>query len=259
MENSFQDKIREKLSKNPKFYLILTLSIFILGVAVIAFFAIHNQLHDKKITITNINQYVGKMPESKKQEIFGTVFRAAESNSNLDEATLSTATATIREKTFSETYNQYNYIYSGEFIVDIESLKQSYHVYYDWSMDKTSEQLIASSYGSSANCPNKNEAIYDFYKCKNPYTDEKYRDYDYLTMLLPYSSTLEDGTPYSVSSVDYYYGNSEPFVRVSVDSCGDNQKVEQGVAAFKKYLKNYDLDPSKYTILSQNNCDGGDL
>ncbi|MBP5511984.1 hypothetical protein J6X90_01180 [Candidatus Saccharibacteria bacterium] len=258
-ENTLSKKIQSKINQNPKLIFILSFSIFIIGAAIIIFFAILNQLHDRKISVTNIDSYVKDMPESKKQEIYQTIYQAAETNSDLGETTLSTATATIREKTFSESYDSYNYIHSGEFIVDIESIKQTYHIYYDWSPNKDSEQLIASSYGVTANCPSKTEAIYDFYKCKNPYTDENYRAYDYLTMLLPYSSNLSDGTPFSASPVDYYYGSNEPFVRISVDACGDNKKVDNGVKAFKDYLKNYDLNPDDYNIISQNNCDGGDL
>ena len=259
MENTFSEKLHEKFSKNPKLFLAIGLSTLAIGVLVIGFFAVHNTLHDKKISITNIDQYVKKMPESKKQEIYGTIFRAAETNSNYNEVTLSTATATIRDKTFSETYDSYNKVYSGNFIVDIESIKQTYHIYYDWTPNKDTEQVVISSYGTTANCPTKNEMIYDFYKCKNPYVDEKNSAYEYLTMLLPYSSELSDGTAYSISSIEYYYGSGEPFVRVSVDACGNNKKLEEGVKAFKDYLKSYDLNPEDYKIISKNSCDGGAL
>ena len=259
MENTLLDKLHAKINQNPKHYLILTLSIFIIGIAIIIFIVFYNQTHDHKISVTNINDYIKNMPDSKKQEIYETIYFAAKTNSDKDERTLSIATATIREKTFSETYNQYDKIYSGDFIVDIESIKQTYHIYYDWSPDKESEQLIAASYGVSANCPTKTEAVYDFYKCKNPYTDEKYRAYDYATMILPYSANLSDGTPYSASSVDYYYDSEEPFISVSVDACGNNQKLQEGINAFKNYLKSYDLNPDDYTIIPRNNCDGGDL
>ena len=258
-ENQLLNKLRAKLSGNPKFYILLTLGIFILGVAIIFFITFYFQTHDMKISVVNINDYAKNMPESKKEEIAETIYRAAETNSDFDVVTLSTATATIRDKTFSETYNQYNYVYSGEFVVDIESIKQTYHIYYDWSNDKDSAQLIAASYGSSANCPTRDEMIYDFYICQNPYSDEKYSIYDHLSMLLPYSSTTKSGVDYSVSAVDYYYGSAEPFVRVIVNTCDKESRLEEGVSAFKDYLSSYGLDPKAYNILSQTSCDGGDL
>lgn len=257
MENNLLENIIEKIRKKPKTYLLVFISIIIIITAIIVFFIIHNQLHDQKISIENIDKYVKNMPDSKKQEIYGTIYMAAQTNSDLDEVTLSTATAVIREKTFSETYNKYDKVYSGDFVVDIDSIKQTYHIYYDWSPNKTSEQLIAGSYGTSANCPTKNEMIYDFYKCKNPYTDEIYRAYDYLTMLLPYTGTLKDNTSYTASPVEYYYGSEEPFIRVSIDACGNNKKITEGVEAFKNYLKSYNLNPEDYNIISKNTCDGG--
>ena len=259
MENTFLDKMREKFNKNPKFFLAIGLSILAVGVLIIGFFVVHNQLHDRKITVTNIDKYVGKMPNSKKEEIYETIFQAAETNSNYDEVTLSAATATIRDKTFSESYDSYNKVYSGDFVVDIESIKQTYHIYYDWTPNKDKEQTVLSSYGTTANCPTKTEMIYDFYKCKNPYVGEETSAYEYRRMLLPYAGELSDGTAFSASSVEYYYGSGEPFVRVSVDACGNSAKLEEGVKAFKNYLKSYDLNPEDYKIISKNSCDGGAL
>lgn len=258
-QNSILEKFQEKFNKNPKFYLILASVIFIIGVSVIIFFAIYNTTHDEKITITNIDDYVGTMPNDKKQDIFSTLYRAAEINSDKDVATLSTATATIREKTFSETYDSYTLTYSGEFVVDIESIKQTYHIYYDWSKDRDTDKLLSSSYSASANCPNKSEMIYDFFLCKNPYSDPNTAKYDTLSEILPYSTETKNGTSVSVSTVDYYYGSEEPFIRVSVDACGEDKLVEEGKQLFKSYLLTYNLNIDDYNVLTQNLCDGGDL
>lgn len=252
------DKVRESIQKHPKLYIFTTIFLFIFITCLIIFIAFYNNSHDYKITITNLDEYTKNMPSSTKNNIYEAVYRAVETNSDKDVASISLMNATLRENTFKETYNKNTSVYSGEFIVDIEEVKQSYRIYYDWTSNNKSSTLI-SSYGASATCLKMSDMIYPFFKCTNAYDDINLANYNYLYMILPYNTTTEDGVAISISEVDYYYGSNEPFIRISVDACGDEKILNEGVNLIRNYLSSYNLNLDDYKYLTKNLCDGGDL
>ena len=252
MENKIITKIQSKFNQNPKLFLILSISFFLITIIIIITIAIYSNLHDQRITITNLDSVAKNLPAYKKKELEELVYKAARTNSNYDKIKLSTTTATIRDHSFSETYDRYEKFFSGNFLVDIEDIKQSYHIYYHWSKD---QDFLKNNpwYISSAECVTKSEAIYDYFKCKNPYGDSESEKYSSISMLLPYDTT-ENNLNIHFSKLEHYYDNGGFFVRITVDSCGDDSSLQYDTIAFKKYLEKYNLNPDDYKTILNKSC-----
>ena len=250
------DKIRVIFNKRPKLFISLFTIIIVAFISIIIFIAFYSASHDHKITVINLGDYAKNMPSATKDDIYETIYRTAELNSSESETSLSFMTATLRDGSFKETFNKTDSVYSGEFIVDIEAIKQSYRIYYDWT---TNKNTLLSSYGASANCLKMSNMIYPFFNCSNAYDDASLAKYNQLYMILPYNTTLSDGTAVSVSEVNYYYGSNEPYIRISVDACGNKKALDEGVSLIRDYLSSYNFNLDDYKYLTSNLCDGGDL
>ena len=250
------DKLRQNI-QNP-FLLFGILGIITVIIVIIAI-AVHrwNDSHDDKITVTNLSNYTTNIPERTREEIYNAAFRAAQSNSTgqTNEA-LSTADAQIRDGSAVSNFDPTTGLYSGNFIVDIPSLEQSYRIYYEWT-DKT--DLALGDYTTSVNCLHPDEYIYDFYPCiaPNENTDTAYLSY--LDNMLPYSGYVNndsnsDAAIY-ISSIERTTGGT-PFVRVNVNSCGDAKIMEDAIKTVKNYIEDHQLNPEDYTYKLNDLCDG---
>jgi hypothetical protein len=80
----------------------------------------------------------------------------------------------VRNGSASKEHNAVEGIETGSFIVDIESLKQSYGVQFTWVVEETSN--YDNGYPVIVRCLSQEEQIYDFDNCVNMFEDdsEKY-------------------------------------------------------------------------------------
>lgn len=248
-------KLQTKFNQKPKFYLtIFSVFLFLITTLIITI-AIYSNLHDERITITNLDSLAKNLSSDKKAELEKLLYFTTKANSDYDVMKLSTTTATIRDHSFKEVYDKYTKIYSGDFLVDIESIQQSYHIYYRWSKDKQITKEEITPYSSYANCVTKAEAIYGYFKCTNPYMDidDINTKYSQLSMLLPYD-TIENNIKIHFSEPEQYYDNGGSFIRITVDACNNNSLLKYGTLAFEKYLKQYNLKASDYKTILNTTC-----
>ena len=256
---TFPDKLRESI-KNP----ILLFSIFtglIILIVIVAVLINHwNDSHDNQITITNLNDYVNNIPSDTRAEIYNAVFRAAQSNSaGKTSETLSIADAQIREGSAINSFNPSTSLYSGNFIVDIPSLKQSYRIYYEWIPKNVNSNLILGDYTTSVDCLHPDEYIYDFYPCIAPNQNVGDAYLHYLDNILPYNSYVNNdensNAAIYIRGVEYSTGGT-PFLRVNVNSCGNQKIMDNATTTVKKYIADHQLNPEDYTYKLNDLCDG---
>ena len=255
----FRDKL-QSIIRNP--FLLFGFFIAIIIVVVIVSLAVSHwqNSHDNQITINNLNNYVTDVPDTTRAEIYNAAFRAAQSNSaGQTDETLSSADAAIREGSAVSSFNPTTGLYSGNFIVDIPSLKQSYRIYYEWLSDRATSPIRLGDYTTSVTCLHPDEYIYDFYPCIAPNEDVSTTTLSYLNNILPYNGYVNNDTNSDAAIHANHVENTtggDPFVRVNVNSCGDQSILESGLETFKQYIKDHQLNPDDYTYKLNDLCDG---
>ena len=255
----FRDKLRHILH-NP--FLLFGIFIALIAIVVVISLAINHwqNSHDNQITINNLGDYATNVPDSTRAEIYNAAFRAARSNSTgQTEETLSAADATIREGSATSSFNSTTGLHSGNFIVDIPSLKQSYRIYYEWLSDRASSSIRLGDYTTSVTCLHPDEYIYDFYPCIAPNEDISTATISYLNNILPYdgyvNNDVDSGAAIHADHIEYTTGGT-PFVRVGINSCGNPSSLAAGLETFKQYIKDHQLNPDDYTFVTRDLCDG---
>ena len=104
--------------------------------------------------------------------------------------------AIVRNDSFTQEYNKDSKIYSVEFIVDIESVKQSYLVNYQWSDDSISNiESDIDQYGNLVSCLPVDQLIYDDFNCQDLGSDMRddispYIDIDWSSYSDQYGNSL---------------------------------------------------------------------
>lgn len=156
--------------------------------------------------------------------------------------------AVVREGTSIYEFRQATRIHTINFIVDIESIGQSYNVYFDWSTE--ADNQFVSPYGVVVTCLPPEQLIFGEFEC----TDFMYKEtggQDPAMLYLPYSqdnwrvfaSLNDNGTLRSI------------VVFVRLDNFDYNQGVQESLFAHENAALDYlrqRIDITKYKIEFQN-------
>lgn len=137
--------------------------------------------------------------------------------------------ATLRDGSAQQEYSEEFSIYRGSFVVDIESLKQSYLMTYTYSRDPDSAAL--GGYPVLASCLPVDQLKYGDFSCKDIETEES-GDLNPITTILPYS-TLS----YSIRAV-----HDDDTIRLVVTLFISGADRRSGEAAAVTAYKNEVLD-----------------
>ena len=252
---TLQEKLRSYIT-NPLLLFIVFIAIVIIVVVISLIVNRIIDSHDQKITVTNLGSYAGDLPTDIREDIYANVFLAAQSNSpDLSDESLSSASATIRDNTFTSAYASSEQIYSGSFIVDIPNLEQSYKVYYGWTKDSEKANQYFYNGNVVISCLTPDQYVYQFSPCISPGEDKNSAPLAYLENILPFTGSTDSGVAISVGQISYTTGG-DPFLRVNINSCGNPSSLEAGLETFKQYIKDHQLNPDDYTFVTRDLCDG---
>lgn len=151
--------------------------------------------------------------------------------------------AQIRSGTFNQTYSKEHNVYTVTFIVDIESLQQSYQASYQWAKDKKSKYSL-DEWGSNVRCLPQSKLIYEDFKCKDMFTEMGGEEESIIKHL-----------PHSTLSYRITLGPSMPYVLNIVISTNAADERGDAKAAIEKYknqanewIRSVGFDPQDYTI-----------
>ncbi|MGH7218309.1 MAG: hypothetical protein ACREGE_02615 [Candidatus Microsaccharimonas sp.] len=164
--------------------------------------------------------------------------------------------ATIRDDSDIQEYDTATTIYSGSFIVDMASIKQSYNVQYSYSSDE------AANIGGNpivVSCLPKEKLIYGEFTCTDLVSEQATAS-DVLLQYLPYENFTFEITP------DATQGDALVLVVsldiAEVDLKGNAASNAEIVAMYKKevtdWISSKGVDPTKYEI-QYNYDDAGNL
>jgi hypothetical protein len=224
--------------------------------------ALVNQLLTKNeygdaIKIQNLDQKVKNVSDEFKDGVEATLYNVVKKNvepsvnlSKLDDAF-------IRDGSDSQDYEEGDTIYSGKFIVDMESIKQSYLIQYTYiqkggSIEGLTDRVVIT-------CVEEKDLKFGAFKCEDPVTQQAGKN-DSIIQHLPYSNFS-----FNIAA-DATKGDDNLIIKVALripesDLKGDLASKQAVVAMYKnevtKWLTSKNITPSDYTF-EYNYNDNGD-
>lgn len=203
------------------------------------------------LDISNLDEYTAGKPtnDDRVNLIKHNLYDAVQFNSKDKIANNSIKDIVIREGSFSQDYDDSIKVYTVNFIVDIESKKQSYKVSYQWTDIPEAKEYV-DEYGTQVTCLPVDELKYGDFKCVDERIEEMgVENYDPIQPLLPYHK------PGKYKITDYDKDIEEKTITLEVEAYTPAQMYRLDQATLDSYtkdiqewLKSRKLDPTKYDI-----------
>jgi len=174
-----------QLGKKQKI-IIISIGVILIAVFVLSFFISRPvNKYGNGINVINYDKYISNLPADRKDSINTALYNITKDNSN--NSSVNVKDATIRGDSVTYNYNKDSNINSGSFIVDMQSIKQSYLITYEWSSDISNADL--SGYSSSASCLPLDKLIYGNFNCQDSFSSsDNTKNRDPILNYLPYST-----------------------------------------------------------------------
>jgi len=197
----------------------------------------------EELTVSNLHQFTLGKPTNKEalQIAQHNLFLIVQKNLDYTIASNSIDDVIVRDTSFSQTNN--NGVHHVSFIVDIESIQQSYQINYGWP---NSDNITLQEYSIFISCLPSDQLIYGDFDCKDIlYTETQ--NVDPITRYLPYNTF---GWSLSLTTRNNQLIIIAPITLSSADT--RNQTAEQAVNYYKSaintWFSSHDLNPADYTI-----------
>jgi len=197
------------------------------------------------IRINKYDTYIPNLPDDRREALNASLYNILKLNSNNDIKSISDAN--IREYPIQYNYDEDTKVHSGSFIVDVQSVNQSYLMSYRWSSGSQSSHL--SGYTATAACLQPDKLIYGSFKCKDDFTNSQItNERDPIIEFLPYSTFN-----YTISASTDKKGEVELNVIIFLYSADTrNGGREAAIAKYKtevvNWIKSKKLNPENYLI-----------
>jgi len=210
------------------------------------------------IKIQNYDQKVKNVSKELHNGTEASLYNVVKKNISGDTNPAKIKDAFIRDDSNSQDYDKGNDIYSGKFIVDIDSIKQSYLIQYTYIKDVNNSEGLTNRVVVS--CVNKEDIKYESFKCED-YVSQQATQNDTIIQYLPFSNFS-----FKISA-DTTAGDDKMILVVELripesDLKGDVASKQAVVAMYKnevaKWLETKNLDPTIYTY-EYNYDDSGNL
>lgn len=216
--------------------------VMIIVVTIISF--IFNQKDNNIIQITNFSEY-STAPTEYKKSIENDLLSTLRNNNTISLDTTDIP-ATIRQDSYSE--STYDNVTTADFIVDIPSYEQSYHIEFSYSQtQKVSQSNEPNDYTVNITCPSYTELIY------NKPCLASTNIIDDLAIYLPYSNS-NTTVPYTLKIATYNSGSSyagQKYLSAIIYSCNNEQLLQKGKEEIADWItiRKYNISdfPIEYT------------
>jgi hypothetical protein len=155
------------LSLRARRILLGIIVVFFIGLVafmVISFLLKGNPYGDE-VVIKNYKETVKNLSDDYEDLIMSSLYQTIKLNIPEGTPVPEVNDATIRSDTASQTYEKLDNIYQGSFIVDMESLQQSYRVEYSYSNNP--DNVALGGYPIIASCLPVEDLIYGDFGCKD--------------------------------------------------------------------------------------------
>lgn len=233
------------MTQDKRKLIIPLVAFFFVSVALIILAVVWrgNQAPDNQIVIENYTTYVKNIGSSERGSIQENLFTTVNMNLEKPLETGKKTRAIIRDGSYEQSLE--DGIYTTNFIVDVESLKQSFSVINRYATKGSG--VTGLDYTARILCLSKSKLIYDDFSCRDVVSSESGLSVsDPLLQYLPYS-TLD----YNVSSV---VKDEKLVVVVSIllseadYRTGVDAAITQRKAEIKKWFEKNGLSVDDYTF-----------
>lgn len=228
--------------KNPK---IIILSIFALIIVIILSVFLINQKSQKpqdEIQIPDLIKQAKKRKIDSKPLSFlqKNLFTRVKNNYKSDFNPNSTTTK-IRESSFQESYDSKTDLHTIRFIVDIESIKQSYQGFYQWSKNSH----LIDGYANQISCLPKKQLIYDYFVCQDLFSQQNQTISDPIYYLTPYQNYNHG---YNITADKVQDPNQKITIRIEILS-NDPKRIQILKDQALDFLKHRQINLEDYQII----------
>lgn len=228
--------------KSKKKLLILVVAFIVVVLLIIIISSIINR--PPSLKINNLSVYTKDTPSDTRDTLFESLYNIAKENTS-DE--IPSSGAMVRNSSFNSTYDGEDKATYVSFIVDIEKIRQSYLVQYEWSKDNSTDNLSSTSVVIS--CLTKEEdIIYPDFKCKDDFSFDPEVDdpYLYIEQKLPYSFNINDTTFTAVAD------NDNKSIILFIDTCSSSARTNS-IEKFGSWVSSFGINPEQFTITTECN------
>lgn len=196
------------------------------------------------VTIQNFDKLVKNLPKERKDAIFASLHLIVSKNTEQVKPAPQVKDAVIREGSEEQTAVTPGKHFTGNFIVDIKSLGQSYSFQYSYSTDPNDG--FEGGYSIIVRCPTVDELIYGDFNCKNldSFTEG---EVDPIIFLVPYSS-LDFEIRAAASPGAKTVLTIKLFLTEADRRTGQDAAIERYKQGALTWIRNQGLDPNNYTI-----------
>lgn len=256
MYQNLSEKLSEKLTLK-RIVLVFSEIIFLIIVV-----AIINSMHTNPLPAIEVKDMPSEIRSNERQTI--PYMLAAKVISNTDNmAVIDKHIATARQGTFNYEYDKEYDIYSGNFVIDLATLRQSYYVTVSWS--DTFEFSDESIEISCIPYEKKDLIIYEDFNCNASKT---------IGEVLPAEISLEGDllervrNNYPVPDIDPsfvtirldktdVYSNRNKALEYQVVACGDEDIISESLTIVRDWITSSGFDPNDYKINFVDGCEDG--
>ncbi len=230
----------------PKLILFGSIAIFIIIVAGIlaASGIFHKNPYGTSTKIDNFNRYFKEVSDNTRDATFAALHTTIADNLP-EEQEVPTSGAIIRQDSITNSYNETSLATLSTFLVDIETIQQTYQIQMNWSNNPNAE---IAGYSILVTCPSQNQLIYPSFTCQDMLTKDPLNN---LTNQNPIINklpiTVSEYTD-NYSNLIYYkisYKANEDYSKITIiidDYSGGNRE-----RAIQK-LTEYGVKPDQYKI-----------
>ena len=242
------------MDQRKKYILAVSLVIGLPILVVIVVFVVSKIIdfnNRKTVSIVNMSEYLQTNDYNKDhiERIENRLYETIEYNVS-DDVSIKSLNILIRDGSYSEAFDRGKGVKTVGFIVDIESIKQSYGVKLEWDEEVAAdEDSEADEWGTEVYCLEKDKLIYGEFNCKDTYT-YTYGTNDPIIKKLPY---IEQNS-FSIYLLTDGNGNVDK-IKVDIFGCMDKYATPSEEAA-NKWL-NENIENLKDYKIEYTYCNGG--
>jgi hypothetical protein len=239
----------DSITKKKIILVSVLLVIIFAAICVVWFISSQERPSNTQTPIKNFDNLVKNFPDDKKKNIYqalAIIIKYNNQDKNIDMNKIDDAVIRKGSEKQDEVKKDTNY--TGSFIVDIESLKQSYRINYVYSNDQNSN--FASGYPIIASCLEESELIYGYFKCEQPNAQLR-ESGDKLLKLLPYNSPY-----YTITGIPATSTDSKPTIVIQIMSTYNSERTRKTFMTYKDqalaWIKEQGVSIDDYTVRYRN-------
>lgn len=178
-----------------------------------------------EVKIANLSEYTKNHPSNKEKidhiqyDLLNTI------NLNLINPVGDRAISDIlvRDGSFSYALNEKTTVHSVDFIVDIESIRQSYAISYQWA---DSDQARVDEWGTAVKCLEEKDVKFKDFKCTDMFKQMSPVEDEKLSKLLPYESSQ-----YKIAS---YPTDAQVVISIQIMSNRNSERTKKRFTTYQK-------------------------